>query len=350
MKIRKFTAMLLSLCLCIGALASCSKKEKEPETQAESYYDFFDTVSVVMSYKGDTAEEFSKNSEAVAALLREYHKLFDIYYEYDGINNLKTINKNAGKAPVKVDTKLIDFLLYCKEIYNVTGGKTNIAMGSVLKLWHDAREAGLDSPENAKIPGEAELLEASLHTDINSLVIDKEAGTVLISDPKMQLDVGAIGKGYATEKAAEMLIGMGVSSYVLNIGGNIRAIGTKPGGKAWVTGITNPDKLSSQAFVTEIEISDTSIVTSGNYERFYTVDGKRYHHIIDPETLMPSSYFASVSVILKDSAMADALSTALFCMSYEEGAKLAERIGADVIWVRENGVVLMTAGVKIVKN
>ena len=303
-----------------------------------------------MSYKGDSAEEFSANAEAVASLLQEYHKLFDIYYEYDGINNLKTINKNAGKAPVKVDEKLIDFLLYCKEIYNLTDGKTNIAMGSVLKLWHNERENGLDFPEEAKLPDTEALREAALHTDIKALIIDKEAGTVLISDPKMQLDVGAIGKGYATERAAELLIERGVTSYVLNIGGNIRAIGEKPSGNGWHTGITNPDKLSSQAFACEIIIKDTSLVTSGDYERFYLVDGKRYHHIIDPETLMPSDYFSSVSVLTKDSALADALSTALFCMSYDDGLKLAEKTGAEVIWVNQNGEVLMTDGVKIVKN
>ncbi len=352
MKIKSLLCLILCVALSLAALSSCSlkTKEEEPQTQAISYYDFFDTVSVVMSYKGDSAEEFSENSEAAAALLREYHKLFDIYYEYEGVNNLKTINKNAGKEPVKVDGKLIDFLIYCKEIYTLTNGKTNIAMGSVLKLWHDERERGSDFPETAKLPDSDALLEASKHTDINSLIIDKEAGTVLISDPKMQLDVGAIGKGYATEKAAELLEEMGVDAYVLNIGGNIRAIGSKTNGDGWLTGITNPDRLSSQSFVCKIEIENTSLVTSGNYERYYVVDGKNYHHIIDPETLMPAEHFASVSVLVENSALADALSTALFCMSYEDGLALAMKTGAEIIWVRENGDVLTTDGVKFVED
>ena len=162
----------------------------------------------------------------------------------------------------------------------------------------------------------------------------------------MSLDVGALGKGYATERAAEMLISRGVTSYVLNVGGNIRAIGEKVSGQGWVTGITNPDKTSDEAFVCKVVIKNVSLVTSGDYERYYTVNGTRYHHIIDPETNMPSEYFSSVSVFTLDSGLADALSTALFCMSYEEGKALVASIGGvDVIWVTKNGDMLYTEGV-----
>ena len=355
MKIKRIIFSLITVISLISILVSCSvptvTEENDPKTQAKSYYEFFDTVSVIISYKGDSADEFKKNCEDVSALLSDYHKLFDIYYEYEGINNLKTINKNAGGEPIKVEERLIDFLLYCKEIYTLTGGKTNVAMGSVLKLWHDERERyDPDSPEDARLPSEEELNEASLHTDINSLVIDKEAGTVLISDPKMRLDVGAVGKGYATERAAELLIERRVNSYVLNIGGNIRTIGTKPSGKGWDTGITNPNKSSSEPFVCRVSIKDTSLVTSGNYERFYVVDEEKYHHIIDPETLMPSNYFASVSIFVSDSALADSLSTALFCMNYEDGKALAESLGARVIWVKNDGQVLMSEGIELINS
>lgn len=348
MKFKSFLCAVLIVALSTLLLSSCIGEE-EPETQAESYYDFFDTVSVVISYKGDKKEEFSANCDAVASLLEEYHRLFDIYYEYEGINNLKTVNKNAGIAPVEVDGKLIDFLIYCKELYNLTDGKTNVAMGAVLKLWHDEREIGFDFPEDAKLPDTDKLKDASAHTDINSLIIDKAAATVYIADPKMQLDVGAIGKGYAVERAAELLISRGVTSYVINVGGNIRAIGEKVNGNGWITGITNPDKASEEAFVARVEIKNTSLVTSGDYERYYLVDGVPYHHIIDPETLMPAAYFSSVSVFTEDSGLADALSTALFCMSYEDGLKLAAELNIDVIWVYSDGKILMTDGIKIVK-
>lgn len=354
MRITKLFSAFLCFMFLLGALPSCapsnidSKPENEVKTQGKSYYDYFDTMSAVFSYKGDSADEFSANCEAVSALLKEYHQLFDIYYEYADVNNLKTVNKNAGVAPVKVDSKLIDFLLYSKEIYTLTDGATNIAMGSVLKLWHDAREKGTDDPENAALPEEEALKAAAAHTNIENLIINEQEQTVFLSDPLMSLDVGAIGKGYAAEKAAALLIERGVTSYVLNIGGNIRTIGAKVSGSGWITGITNPDKSSDKEFVCKVDIKDISLVTSGDYERYYIVDGTPYHHIIDPDTNMPATYFSSVSVFTKDSALADALSTALFCMSHEEGLALVEKIGGvEVIWIESDGTLRMTDGVPL---
>ena len=359
MRSSKFVCVTLCLVILLGVFSSCSPKNaneskspvEEPKTQGKSYYDYFDTVSGIFSYCGDSAEEFAANCEAAAAVLEEYHRLFDIYYEYAEVNNLKTVNKNAGIAPVKVDKKLIDFLLYAKDIYVLTDGATNIAMGAVLRLWHDAREDGIDDPDNAYLPDEGALLEAAAHTNIENLIIDEQAQTVYLSDPLMSLDVGAIGKGYATERAAELLIERGVTSYALNIGGNIRTIGTKASGDGWITGITNPDKSSEEEFVCRVSIKDISLVSSGDYERFYVVDGKPYHHIIDPKTNMPAEYFSSISIFTKDSALADALSTALFCMSYEDGLALTEKIGGvEVIWVDGDGTLTMTDGVPLYKE
>ncbi|MBR2926530.1 MAG: FAD:protein FMN transferase [Clostridia bacterium] len=350
MRVLRSVSLLVCACLIAGALLSCAspsgKEPQEPKTQAKSYYEYFDTVSTVLSYAGDSADTFYANCDAVSEILQEYHRLLDIYYEHTGINNLKTVNRNAGVAPVKVDRKLIDFLLYAKEIYALTNGATNIAMGSVLKLWHDAREKGIDDPQHAYLPSDSDLAEAAKHTDINSLVIDEAAGTVFLTDPLMRLDVGAIGKGYATERAAELLIARGVSAYVLNIGGNIRAIGAKTSGRGWSTGITNPDKTAGKEFVCTVEIKDTSLVTSGDYERYFVVGGVRYHHIIDPKTNQPAAYFSSVSVQTKDGGLADALSTALFCMSYEEGLALINGIGGvEVVWVGKDGTVKLTNGI-----
>ena len=344
MMVKKIISFVMCLVFVSLPLPSC--KQKEPEVQAQSYYQYFDTVSTILSYKSDSEAEFYKNCNLVEDVLDDYHKLLDIYYEYSGINNLKTINKNAGVAPVKVDDKLIDFLLYSKSMYTLTNGKTNIAMGSVLKLWHDCRTDASSNPNGAKIPSIDELEDAALHCDINNLIIDTEASTVYISDPKMQLDVGAIGKGYATERAAEVLMNEGVTSYVLNIGGNIRAIGAKPDGSGWETGITHPNKNSNDRFITKVNIKHTSLVTSGDYERYYTVGGVKYHHIIDPMTLMPAAYFSSISVFSKDSGLADALSTALFCMSYEDGLALVKSLdGVEVIWVDKDYKIKTTSGV-----
>ena len=341
-------ATYTELAVCSVCNASYGKL-KEPKTQARYSYEFFDAVSAIQSYKDDTEAEFSANATAVFELLGEYHRLFDTYYEYAGVNNIKTINKNAGIAPVKVDERLIDFLLYAKEIYILTEGKTNIAMGSVLKLWHDAREVSTVNPDLAYIPDAKALSEAALHCDINNLIIDVEACTVYISDPDMSIDIGTLGKSYATEKAAQMLIARGVTSYVLNIGGDIRTIGAKVTGDGWIAAITNPDKVSTEPFACKVKIKNTSLVTSGNYERYYVIDGVEYHHIIDPITLMPANYFSSVAIFTADSGLADAISKALFCMSYEDGLALVESVGGvEVIWICHDGTIKHTDGVQFV--
>lgn len=326
-------------------LTGCLNSVNNDSIKKLSNYDCFNTVSYVISYANDNEEVFNNNCDEVFSILKEYHRLFDIYHEYAGINNLCTLNKNAGKEAIIFDKKLIDFLLYCKDLYALTNGKTNVMMGAVLKLWHDEREAASDNPNSAKLPDMENLKKASLHTSIDLLEIDTEKNTVRISDPDALIDVGAIGKGYATEMSAQFLEEKGCNSYVLDIGGNIRIIGTKIDGTGWLTGIKDPINRGEYSFFTRI--SDISCVTSGDYERYYTVEGKRYHHIIDSDTLMPSEYFASVTIFTKNSGLADALSTALFCMSYEDGLELVNNLEekVDVLWIYRDGTIKRTDGV-----
>lgn len=361
--------VIICACALLGlvAILIAYSPEAPHNGQAESIKfsensTLFDTASVIYSYAGDSKEVFDKNCEEAWSLLAEYHKLFDIYYEYSGVNNLCTLNKNAGGDPIKVSSKLVDFLLYAKELYTLTNGEMNIMMGAVLRLWHDARTDG------GYIPSPESLTEASKHVSFDFLEIDKENNTVRITDKNARIDVGALGKGYATEKAAKHLESKGIKSYVLSIGGNIRLIGTKPNGEGWGTGINNPkyrepdnsicmyawmhvdenednicDSCKTPKFATKITISDTSCVTSGDYERYFTVGGKKYHHIIDKDTLMPADYFSSVTIITANSGLADCLSTALFCMSYEEGLALVEKIGGvEVFWIYNDGTTKMT--------
>ena len=366
---KKVISLLLVFSLLLASLlcfAGCKEKDngennnkeenkKEYTTRSKTVsYQHFNTVTLLSSYGDTTEEEFNSYVKTVDEMLGYYHKLFDIYFEYSGVNNLRTINRKAGKEPVAVDAELIDFLLYCKELYTLTNGKTNVMLGSVLSLWHDAREEASDRGgvlDAAELPTMSALLSANEHTSIDSLVIDTESKTVYISDPMASIDVGAIAKGYAATKVAEKLKSMGADSVALNAGGNIVTIGLKPDGSKWVTGITNPDKTADNSLICKIEIGETALVTSGDYERYFVCDGVHYHHIIDPATLMPAEYFASVSIFTANSGLADALSTALFCMSYEEGLALVEQIGGvDVLWIYRDGTMKMTNGVSLVNH
>ncbi len=350
---RRSISAILSIILIICtllSLSSCKEVEKEYPSRGKTIsYVYFNTVSTITKLGEVSDEQFDSYLKQAETTLSYYHKLFDIYYDYSGVNNIRTINQKAGIEPVKVDTELITFLEYCKELFTLTNGKTNIMMGAVLKIWHNYRENGLDDPENAAAPTDEELNAAAMHISIDSLVINKEAGTVYITDPKASIDVGAIGKGYATERIYEKLKEMGANHIALNIGGNIRTIGVKPNGERWQTGLTNPDK-SSTDFAARLYLSEVACVTSGNYERYYYVGDVKYHHVIDPDTLMPSTYFSSVTIITEDSALADALSTALFCMSYSEGKALIESLEqkVEVIWIDNDFNLTSTKGVEFI--
>jgi thiamine biosynthesis lipoprotein len=334
--------ILGQLVILTGCLNTLPEENKNKPLQI-MYFSYFDTVSNIYTYAGDGAERFQENCDEISKMLEEYHQLFDIYHEYSGINNLCTINKNAGGEALVVDKKLIEFLLYAKEIYNLTNGETNVMLGPVLKLWHDERENASLNPSEAKIPETDLLNEANLYTSIDLLEIDETNNTVRLSNSKARIDVGALGKGYATEKIATMLEAKGVTSYVLNIGGNIRIIGSKPNGDGWVTGIRDP---FTQGYALYTNLKDTSCVTSGDYERYFVANGNRYHHIIDGDTLMPATYFSSITVITKDSGLSDALSTALFTMSYEEGLELVNKLGnVEVVWIYTNGDIIYTDGI-----
>ena len=313
--------------------------------------DAFDTVTQVIAYC-DSEEEFSRQMDALHADLLEYHRLYDIYNDYDGVVNVKTINDNAGVAPVQVDDKILGMLELARQMYDTTNGKLNIAMGSVLRIWHDYREAAEANTNEAdnKLPEQEALNAAARHCDISNLVIDENARTVYLSDPDMSLDVGSVGKGYAVEMVAQAAEARGLKSALISVGGNLRAIGTKPDGSQWSGGVENPWNASdvytaSSSYVSGVNMSDMALVTSGNYQRYYVVDGVRYHHLIDPDTLWPARYFDSVSVLSPDSGAADCLTTGLFCMSLEDGQKLIESLdGVEALWCTPDGEVIQSSG------
>ncbi|MBO5755054.1 MAG: FAD:protein FMN transferase [Clostridia bacterium] len=336
---KRALSVFLVLLLLLGCLNGC--EGQLPTPKEKSYFSYFDTLTTVISYACDDEAVFNANCAAVEQMFIRYHKLFDIYNAYDGINNLYTVNQMAGVAPVAVEKELIDFLLYAKEVYTLTRGETNVMLGAVLSLWHDCREqAGIGV---SALPDEGALTEAAKHTAIESLVIDEAEGTVFITDSMASLDVGALGKGYAAERAAEHLRERGAEGYVLDVGGNLRAIGAKPNGDGWITGVTDP--LGEGGYLAKLTFSNASLVTSGNYLRYFVVDGKKYHHVIDKDTLYPAEGFASVTVYTADSGLADALSTALFCMTYEDGVSLLATLpDTDALWVTKSGEIKMTEG------
>ncbi len=332
----KLITFAAAFCLLLSVMAapSCASG---PQRFSEYSFDYFDTVTTVTGY-AESREAFDVIAADILEELGEYHRLFTIYHRFEGLENLCTVNElvDGRHRTVTVDERIIDMLLYAKDMYDLTGGRVNIAMGSVLSIWHDHREAGMDDPASATLPPMDKLRAAAEHTDIHDLVIDKEACTVTLTDPEMTLDVGAIAKGYAVEMVARSMEEKGISGFYLNVGGNVRTVGAKPNGEGWTVAIESP--VEGGDYLDRLVLTEESLVTSGSYQRYYLVDGKPYHHIIDPATLMPAVGYLSVSVLTPASSDGDALSTALFCMSPEEGMALVNALpNTEAQWVSADG-------------
>ena len=335
MKTKKIISLILVAALLSG-LCACGEKKPALLKYSNTFFDAFDTVITITAYC-DSEETFNGLFETSEAEFIRYHKLFDIYNSHEGITSLKDVNDMAGSGAVKVDPAIIELLGYAKEMYGTTNGKMNVAMGAVLSRWHTARELALVMDADP-VPDISELKEKAEHCSIDDLVIDAAAGTVELKDPEMSLDVGAIAKGFATEKVIDMLAEQGATHVLINAGGNVRTLGIKPDGSKWKVGIQNPDTQSSEAYIDTVDIDEKSVVTSGIYERFFEYGGRRYHHIIDSETLFPELRYQSVTIVTEDSALADALSTAVFNMEPAEGKDFINSMdGVEAMWILNDG-------------
>jgi len=350
---RRLFPVLLIIFLQLIFFTGCQAEPTPTEytKYSDSFFDTFDTLTRVVAYT-KTEEEFNTYFNKIHERFSELHKLYDKYNDYEGINNIKTINDNAGIKPIKVEKEIIDLILFSKEWYAKTNGKTNIAMGPVLNIWHDYREEGMYDPSKAKIPPMEDLKEAAEFTDIDKVIVDNEASTVYLPDKRMKLDVGAVAKGFATEIVAQEIMDAGLESGIISAGGNVRVLGKPLDGirERWGIGIQNPDKeviTDGDNLLDIVFINNASVVSSGDYQRYYIVDGEIMHHLIDPDTLMPGKYYRAVTVISEDAGLADILSTAVFLMPYQEGRQLVEGLdGVEALWVMYDGSVEATDGMK----
>lgn len=346
---------IIAALLSVALLSSCGQLPFNRYSKYEStFMQLFDTYSIIVGY-AKTDKEFSTYTGIIYNRLNDLHQKFDIYNDYDGVANLKTVNDNAGVRPVEVSRDIIDLLKFGRQAYADTNGTVNIAMGSVLRIWHDYRQRGIADPDNAELPPMDMLEEAAKLTDINDLVIDEAASSVYLRKKGMSLDVGAVAKGYAAQVATDEAIAAGMTSALINIGGNICSVG-KPLDNVrdrWGVGIQDPalETGDTQNILDTVYLNDAAVVTSGNYQRFYEVDGKSYNHIIDGGTLMPAERYQAVTVVCEDSAVADMLSTSLYILPMDDGKALLNKIGGEAVWIHHDSSIEATDGyIKISKK
>lgn len=346
---RKVMGFILVMLL----ITACSSETEEQDYQRYStnFLDSFDTVTQVIGY-ASSEEEFYEYAQEIEKRFWEFHKLYDKYNEYDGINNITTINNNAGIQPVEVDQEIIDIILFSKEWYERTHGKMNIALGSLIEIWDKTMTLASDEPEQATLPSMEKLKTASLYTNIDDVIVDEEVMTVFLAEENMSLDLGAIAKGYAAEIVGKEMIEKGFTSGAIISGGNWKVLGPSQDTERnhWTVGIQNPEKpyvLNEEAILERVKLEEKSLDTSGDYQRFVMIEDIRVHHIIHPDTLMPGNYHRGVTVLAKDAAVTEYLATELFLLSYEEGRALIDSLDEiEALWVREDNTVKATDGMK----
>lgn len=340
---KKIISLVCVLGCLLGSisLSSCSMFSKDKKFTAE-YFDFFDTYSVITIYTHKESE-FERYKEIADELLAKYHKLLDIYNEYDGINNLATVNREAGVSWVEADEELIEAVEFGIEVYYDTKGTTNIAMGATLKLWHNAFDE-FSKTGSASIPDRDSIKAALKNSNIKYARVNSKRTKLYVSNAEASINLGSIAKGFVADKLFEALKEAGCQSFLIDLGGNIQSYGIKPDSTPWTCEIYNP---TTQKTLTEkpLALRNLTISTSGSYQRYITVDGTDYGHIIDYNDGMPADRFASVSVIAVsgNSAMADALSTALFILPFSEGFELIDKFDDfEAVWIMKDGSVKTT--------
>jgi len=272
--------------------------------------------------------------EGAKEIYEKYHRIANMYEEYD--ENLFYMNEILKpKVAFEMEASFQELLEFALSWYEKTEGVFNPCIGNVSKIWKQYLNG-----EKEGIPSKKDLMKAgSVTCDDISL-----KGNVFQKERLVRLDFGAIAKGYATQKVAQYLEVNGVKKYLINAGGNVK-VGDSYKKEPFQIGIQSPTEKNS--LLDTVFVTNMAVVTSGDYERFYTYEGKTYSHILDSKTLYPAEYVKSVTVLTEDSAIADVLSTYLFLLPFEEGFAYVEAMdGVEAIWVLMDHRVVSSTGMK----
>lgn len=309
--------LLIIIVLVTILLSGCTNKKMFKDS-----FIFMDTYIEVKVYDVDKnkGEELLNNAKK---MYEEYHKLTDRYNSYEGMVNLYYLNNELKvNKKIDIDSRLADLINYGITMYDKTDGYINIAMGNVIDVWKSYREEG------KSVPKTYELMDKDIN--IKHILLD---GNTFMKKSNAKLDLGSYAKGYVTERIAEYFEENGCTKYLINAGGNVKVGESYKIGK-YKVGLEEPFNTSN--VYKTLSVENTSIVTSGSYQRYYEVDGKNYNHIINPKTLFPDNYTKSVTVITKDSGYADVLSTYLFLLPIEDGLDLVNSLdGVEAIWYND---------------
>ena len=317
---KKFAKKMCGFLAIACVLGICGCDAAPAYNSALGFY--LDTVITISGYAD------KEILEGAVALCGEYEKVFSRTVEG---SDVWRINHGEG-CPVQVCDETAELLAIALEVCEKSGGALDITIAPASDLW----DFKADEPE---IPDSGELSSAAELVDYTKLKLE---GDMVTLPAGMAIDLGAVAKGYIADKAAEYLKEKGVESAILNLGGNVVALGGKPDGREWSIGIQDPEKENGKSGYS-VMVADKSVVTSGIYQRGFDKDGVRYHHILDRATGWPvQNGLASVTIITGSSAMADAMSTACFVLGRDMGMSFAEEMGVQAVFIGTDGKVSCT--------
>ncbi len=288
------------------------------------------------------AENEAESDSFIKIAVDEIKRIERLISSWDANSQTSLINKNAGIKPVKVDTELFELIERAIKISKLTDGAFDISYASMDRIWK------FDGSMKKMPSGEA-IAKSVAKVGYRNITLDRKNATVYLEKKGMKIGFGAIGKGYAADKAKKLLQNKGIKGGIINASGDMNTWGTQTNGDPWKVGITNP--LNKNKIFALFPLDNSAVVTSGNYEKYVVFNGKRYTHIIDPRTGYPSSGIVSVSVFSPSAELADALATSIFVMGSDTGLNLINQLtGIECIIVQDDGKIISSEEINIDKT
>lgn len=285
------------------------------------------------------AENLEQGNTYLDMAVAEISRIEKLISSWDPQSQTSAINQNAGLRPVKVDKELFQLIERALKISKLTQGAFDISYASMDRIWKfDGSVTEMPSPDIVR--------ESVSKVGYQNIILDHAAQTVFLKNKGMKIGFGAIGKGYAADKAKALLVEQGVESGIINASGDLNAWGAQPDGKDWMVAIINP--LNKEKVFSWLPVEDQAVVTSGNYEKYIIINGERYTHIIDPRTGYPSKGILSATIFTKNAELADALATSVFVMGVDIGLDFINQLkGVECIIVDENNKVITSKNIAL---
>lgn len=322
-----WVALMITLLTC---LAGCTAPEPTTYTKTTEMMSTYVTITVV----ADNPYEAEAAIDSAFAGLRTMATELSFWTKD---SEIAAINNSAGKDAVKVSPQAFEVIAHALAISRNTSGAFDPTIGPLIHLW-DYR--------SKTIPSQSSLAHALSRVDYRKVIVNAPDQTVMLNDPQMSFDTGGIAKGYGADRAVEILKARGIGSGLVAVAGDIRAFGRRADGMPWRVGIKNPRSDNPEDIIAYLDLKDEAISTSGDYERFFIKDGKRYHHIIDPKTGYPALGAMATSVIAGKAVLTDGYATGVFIMGPEKGLALLNTLHLEGLIIDAKGRPHMTQGLQ----